>query len=76
MTLKLTSPWSVDAVNSLNEYQASGVMHPFTCGHGSHVLRATEGGWVCDECAEFGRVYSQDWAWLWMADWSWKKVTP
>ena len=78
------APVSKDQVESLNACQASGRMHPFTCGgdrgddahrayqaaHGGDrgQLVATETGWVCPVCGD-----PQDWARLWMADWSWRR---
>lgn len=32
MTVLISPPWSESQVDSLNQYQVSGVMHPFTCG--------------------------------------------
>lgn len=65
-------PWSFGEVMSLNGYQKSGVFHEFTCG-GEHersvALKATRDGWRCPE----GCGYEQEWAWPWMADWSWVK---
>lgn len=76
------APFTPDQVMSLNEFQASGLMHPFTCPHrreGAHleytsdfpedVLHATVDGWVCTVCD-----YTQSWAHLFMADWTWKSV--
>ena len=75
------APFSPEQVASLNAYQSSGRMHPFTCAgnrhdgvhrayqaeHGGDLgqLVATETG--CPVCAS-----TQDWAWLWMSDWSWR----
>jgi hypothetical protein len=64
-----------EEVMSLNEYQASGMFHPFTCGtglrmrhpDGEGVLVATEYGWICPHCG-----YKQDWAHEWMKDGSWR----
>ncbi len=67
------SPWTPDQVASLNAYQQSGVMHPFTCGDTecrrvcSEPLAARGDGWYCMRCG-----YTQDWAHAWMADWSWR----
>ncbi len=77
------APFSADQVVSLNAYQASDRVHPFTCagdrGDAAHrayqakyggdrgQLVATEAGWVCPVCGS-----TQDWAWLWMSDWSWQ----
>jgi len=67
---KITAPWSVEQVASLNNYQNIGWMHPFTCpnhaddAHNEHpYLRATPEGWQCDACP-----YTQDWAWQFMAE--------
>lgn len=82
MTDKARAPFSDEQVQSLNEYQVSGVMHPFTCGacrdalglldeHGQfndRLLTATPKGWTCPTCD-----YTQDWAWAWMADRSWTR---
>jgi hypothetical protein len=75
---KVKSPFTVEQVESLNEYQAAGVFHPFTCGRcrdadetfpmtDEHLLTATVDGWRCPTCD-----YEQDWAWRWMADFEWK----
>lgn len=63
-------PWTADQVSSLNAFQESGIMHPFTCGGDPcrGVLVATPDGWTCPEC----RVYTQNWAHQFMADWSWR----
>lgn len=66
------APWTDDQVESLNQYQASGVCHPFTCGTEKcrADLVATKEGWVCPQnCG-----YTQQWAHAWMMDWSWKKA--
>jgi len=53
--------WTDEQVRKLNEFQACGHMHPFTCpGEGdcpSRELIATNEGWVC-ACGG----YTQDWA--------------
>jgi hypothetical protein len=59
-------------VHALNESQQFRIGHPFTCARASHVLRATEDGWVCDECAADGHEYHQDWCVGWMAEWQWE----
>lgn len=61
-----------DQVKSLNEYQAAGIMHPFTCGNGcrNSVLQATNEGWICPG----GCGYTQDWAHGFMANWEWKRA--
>lgn len=70
--------WTEDQVRSLNEFQKSGVFHPFTCGgnrtdanhlDGEGVLVATQEGWVCPYCD-----YRQTWCYPWMIDWTWKKA--
>jgi len=70
------APWTEDEVKSLNAFQESGFVHPFTCNKESgfkHDLTATRDGWVCNEC---GTMVQQDWAHTWMADWSWQKFRP
>lgn len=82
VTLKVQAPFTADQVSSLNNYQASGVMHPFTCGVcrdrlGTYVdgrlddrlLVATLAGWICPTCDGV-----QTWAWDWMADWRWESL--
>lgn len=71
MSEKITAPFTEEQVLSLNGFQASGVMHPFTCGECPRVLVAIEFGWVCPrtECG-----YRQDWAHSFMADGSWRKA--
>jgi hypothetical protein len=66
-------PWSTEEVASLNDYQASGVFHEFTCAgthEGAVPLLATADGWVCS----FGCDYTQYWAHAWMADGRWKTL--
>ena len=69
------APWSRDEVASLNAYQASGVMHPFT-GYArgldgeDTILIATPRGWVE---REEGPVV-QRWAHSFMVNWDWKKM--
>lgn len=73
------APFTPDEVESLNGYQCSGVMHPFTCGSGNRrdaahtdgegVLVAQEDGWHCPFCD-----YRQSWCHPWMADWSWRTI--
>jgi len=65
-----------DEVKSLNEYQNSGIFHPFTCGSdvrtehedGEGLLIATETGFYCPYCD-----FRQSWCHPWMRDWSWKR---
>ena len=70
------APFTDDQVVSLNAYQASGVMHPFTCGQRdlpghkpSDRLWASTNGWFCEHCD-----YTQDWAHGFMADWGWARM--
>ena len=74
---KVNAPFTPDQVKSLNEYQESGVMHPFTGnndilpGMEEDILVAEEDGWHSLHDPE----YFQDWAHHWMADWSWKQLS-
>lgn len=70
------APWATAEVASLNAFQASGVIHPFTCGSDGEppcnsVLVATPAGWECPGCD-----YRQNWAISWMADGSWRDAFP
>lgn len=71
------APFTDDQVESLNGYQKSGVFHPFTGRNDlapdgqDDVLVATTDGWI----SELDETYRQNWAWSWMADWSWKEAT-
>jgi hypothetical protein len=52
--------WSDEQVAKLNEFQASGRMHPFTCETAhpeGRDLVATRKGWICPHCD-----YTQCWA--------------
>jgi len=62
------APWTEEQVAALERWQASGVVHPFTCvnrGDGKHsneggdlgILTPTPTGWICRSCD-----YRQDWA--------------
>ena len=60
--MEIKAPWTDEQVEGLNAFQHSGVLHEFTCGKrdnhkGEGLLRATNDGWVCDECD-----YTQNWA--------------
>lgn len=70
MAEMIKAPFDKSQCNSLNQYQKSGVMHEFTCEDG-HRLVAWAGGWLCGErsCKN-----TQDWAWDWMADFSWRSL--
>jgi putative ribosome biogenesis GTPase RsgA len=65
----VTAPFTPFQVQSLNEYQVSGVFHEFTCGGKSCrcILEANPHGWECPSCG-----FKQNWAWSWMADWTWE----
>lgn len=74
----VSPPWSAAQVDSLNRYQGSGLMHPYTCPHREvghrdgadrGVLVATTGGWTCPDCD-----YRQDWAHQWSADGTWEQL--
>jgi hypothetical protein len=71
--VKVRAPFGAYQVESLNEYQGAGVMHPFTCGSEHFppgaVLIAHEDGWHCPDAA---CGYRQDWAHAFMTDWSWR----
>lgn len=80
---KIQAPFTPEQVASLNDFQKSGVMHPFTCGPcrdgapgtrdadgnwiSDRCLTATVAGWICETCD-----YTQQWAWAWMADRTWE----
>lgn len=70
----LFAPWTDDQVASLNAYQQSGKLHPFTGERGPNgeetVLIATKDGWVERE----GGPVVQVWAHLVMCDWSWGEI--
>lgn len=60
-----------DQTDSINAFQACGYWHPFTCGdHCGATLIATVDGFICptENCG-----YTQDWAHVFMCDWSWKR---
>lgn len=69
------APFTDDQVKSLNAYQESRAFHPFTgrnelAPNGQDdVLIATPEGWT----SRYDPDYSQNWAWAWMADWSWRE---
>ena len=72
---RVEAPFTVDQVNSLNDFQRSGAFHPFTCGHdprnehsdGEGILVARRDGWMCPD-----DDYTQAWAHSFMADGSWR----
>lgn len=59
---QIHAPWDPDVVDTLNDFQALGHVHPFTCDKGCGVLTAHTEGWFCP-CG-----YRQTWAWAVMAD--------
>jgi hypothetical protein len=65
------APWTDDQAASLNAFQRSGMLHPFTCAAEGcrEVLAASPSWWACPEA---GCGYVQDWAHPGMADWSWQ----
>lgn len=66
---KIQAPFNKEQVRSLNQFQKSGRMHPFTCPRVHHedtvVLSAATSGWWCPEK---GCTYKQNWAHAFMAD--------
>lgn len=66
------APFDAEQIASINEYQASGVFHPFTCGGKDcdAELVATVTGMVCprEDCP-----YVQDWVHPFMADGGWRE---
>lgn len=76
-TDKVVAPFTVEQVNSLNDFQRSGRFHPFTCAigprslhsDGDGVLVAVRAGWMCPDDG-----YTQDWAHRFMADGSWRDL--
>jgi hypothetical protein len=70
------APFTLEEVNSFNEFQECGLMHPFTCGlRGNHaeglndILVAREDGLHCPTCE-----YIQNWAHEWMMDGKWSRA--
>lgn len=61
------APFTPEQVKSLNDYQDSGVFHPFTCECRANLI-ATEKGWICNCCN-----YTQNWAHDFMLDGSWRQ---
>lgn len=74
--MKIMAPWNKIQIRSLNEFQDSGLMHPFTCAKCGSQLVAQSDGWVCssENFPEGNCNYTQNWAHDFMADWSWKKL--
>lgn len=69
MIEQVRAPFTDDQVESLNNFQAARLMHPFTCGVCREPLFATVAGWVCPT---FQCPYTQAWAHGFMANWTWK----
>lgn len=73
----IVPPWTSEQVASLNAYQASSIFHPFTGRNDllplgqDDILIATADGWE----SRLDPDYHQEWAWKWMADWSWQHVS-
>lgn len=69
---QVNAPWTDEQVESLNGYQVSGVMHPFTGTRKPNgdetILIATKDGWIERE----GGPVMQTWAHTFMADGSWR----
>ncbi len=67
------APWTDQEVTSLNDFQDSGVWHPFTGpdheGKGRIQLIATQNGWVEKEGGEI----VQNWAHIWMTNDAWRE---
>lgn len=69
---KALAPFTARQAVNLNDYQNSGVMHPFTCGNDTGhrlLVAAIDDGWYCLDCD-----YWQNWAHSWMADGSWRSA--
>lgn len=61
------APWSDEEIASLQEYQASGRFHPFTCVEGHGALTPGRMGFTCAQCD-----FAQPWAFAWMTNGSWR----
>lgn len=79
-TNRTTAPFTPEQVESLNGYQKSRVMHPFTCPqHGDEDVvtevklfaTGTSRGWVCPA---LGCDYTQNWAHDFMANGLWRSM--
>lgn len=60
------APFTDEQVKNLNEFQAAGYIHPYTCGNdhdGDRILIATNAGWICPSCN-----YTQNYCSSYMAD--------
>jgi len=78
MSDKIEAPFTPVQVASLNAFQKSKWVHPFTCGNDhaalglstryeDTILVADRYGWHCPVCS-----YLQSWAHADMGNWSWK----
>lgn len=66
---QITAPFTEEQIQSMNEYQKSDRVHPFTCSEHSDIpLIATPAGWICKHCD-----YKQYWSHEWMGDWRWRE---
>jgi hypothetical protein len=71
MSKQIQAPFTDEEVKSLNDFQRSRVMHPFTCEyHSDTPLIACASGWFCPHCE-----YTQKWAHDWMANREWERLT-
>ena len=78
---KVLAPLTDDQIASLNAYQESEYVHPYTCGSqscpgrdliGDLPMAADRAGLHCIGGA-CGHAYTQTWAHAWTADWSWRQ---
>jgi rubrerythrin len=46
----IRAPWTSEEVDSLNNFQQYGNIHPFTCRTCGYTLRAYQDGWWCTNC--------------------------
>lgn len=74
MQTHLFAPFTEEQVANFNDYQTSGVWHPFTCGRKDQhmqdqddVLVARPGGLYCPHCP-----YEQNWMHVWMGNGQWR----
>lgn len=77
------APWNQDQIASLNAYQKSCCMHPFTCGnnrgdqaHREYAAKQEDIDWGILTATENGWVcpvcgYTQNWAHTFMGNWAW-----
>lgn len=77
---RVRAPFGIEQIESLNDYQGCGWFHAFTCPlrhmePGPAPLKAVGDGWVCPNREPSGVPceYVQGWAYLFMADGSWRQ---